>query len=271
MLSAPDLRWANSALTTFIRSNLLLNIFLERFLTAAKIQLKIKNKKLSRENSFSGRFPRGRRGGFRRIRKNGRRDGLPMLQLLFPDRLFLAYMTLIDTINDSGHEQDKDAIAGASGAGFEHAFERHFRIEKREDTKEIDEAGAHVSQGEEPGNTQIVVFRLFCIGNRTRIGTFIRTLSDSVPKIDGRKDHDAYDRINGDAPHEASRRAIFSGCGQKRYNHQNDVEISQSFEKHFQLGFVHGRFILNSLFGLASEIIAMAFYIGLNLGHWILK
>ena len=173
-------------------------------------------------------------------------------------------MTLIDTINDSGHEQDKDAIAGASGAGFEHAFERHFRIEKREDTKKIDEAGAHVSQGEEPGNTQIVVFRLFCIGNRTRIGTFIRTLSDSVPKIDGRKDHDAHDRINDDAPHEASRRAIFSGCGQKRYNHQNDVEISQSFEKHFQLGFVHGRFILNSLFGLASEIIAMAFYIGPN-------
>ena len=94
---------------------------------------------------------------------------------------------------------------------------------------------------------------------------------DSVPKIDGRKDHDAYDRINDDAPHEASRRAIFSGCGQKRYNHQNDVEISQSFEKHFQLGFVHGRFILNSLFGLASEIIAMAFYIGPNLEHWILK
>jgi ATPase subunit of ABC transporter with duplicated ATPase domains len=129
----------------------------------------------------------------------------------------------------------------------------------------------NVLAGEEPGNTQIVVFRLFCIGNRTRIGTFIRTLSDSVPKIDGRKDHDAYDRINDDAPHEASRRAIFSGCGQKRYNHQNDVEISQSFEKHFQLGFVHGRFILNSLFGLASEIIAMAFYIGPNLGHWILK
>ena len=58
-------------------------------------------------------------------------------------------MTLIDTINDSGHEQDKDAIAGASGAGFEHAFERHFRIEKREDTKKIDEATKQAEAAEE--------------------------------------------------------------------------------------------------------------------------
>ena len=175
-------------------------------------------------------------------------------------------MTLIETINDSGREQDKDAIAGASGVGFEHAFERHFRIEKREDTKKIDEAGAHVSQGEEPVNTQIVVFRLFCIGNRTHIGTFIRTLSDSVHKIDGRKDHDACDRINDNAPHEAFRRVIFSGCGQKRYNHQNDVEISKPFEKHFQLGFVHGRFILNFLFGLVPILLTELLRVGKFIG-----